>query len=117
MGFYVGVDAGGTKTECWLGNETEVLGRATCGSVKLIRVGEEVAEARLRVLLGEVEAMAGVSLQEVTRTCVGLAGVSITSVREFVRRVITSSVGGDLEICGDEEIALDGAFRGGRGYW
>ena len=115
MAYFVGIDSGGTKTECWLGDETEVLGRAACGSVKLTRVTEEVAGRRLRGLLREVSAEAGVGLGEVTRTCVGMAGYSIASSREWMLRRVAGAIGGEVAVCGDEEIALDAAFRGGAG--
>jgi len=50
-----------------------------------------------------------------SRTCIGLAGLSIEAVREWAEREISKAVGGELLIAGDEEIALDGAFRGGPG--
>ena len=115
MGFYVGLDSGGTKTECWLGTETEVLARAVCATVKLTRVGQEVATERLQGLLREVSSLSGVGMGRVSRTCVGVAGYSIGSVREWAARVVGGLVAGDVLVCGDEEIALDAAFRGGAG--
>jgi N-acetylglucosamine kinase-like BadF-type ATPase len=115
MAYFVGIDSGGTKTECWLGDERDVLGRATCGTVKLTKVAEEVAWERLRGLLREVAAETGVELGEVARTCVGMAGYSIASAREWMRRRVARAVGGEVAVCGDEEIALDAAFRGGAG--
>ncbi len=41
--------------------------------------------------------------------------LSIDTVREWAEREISSLVGGNLLLAGDEEIALDGAFRGGPG--
>jgi N-acetylglucosamine kinase-like BadF-type ATPase len=115
MAYFVGLDSGGTKTECWLGDETRVLGRAAAGTVKLTRVSQEVATARMQELLREVSAQAGVSLAEVVRTCVGIAGYSIAEVREWAERVVREMVGGEVVVCGDDEIALDAAFRGGPG--
>ena len=115
MSLFLAIDAGGTKTRCLLADESRVLGRATTGSVKLMRVGEAEASARLRAMLTEVSTTAGVSLHEVTRTCVGLAGLSIDAVREWAEREIGNAVSGDVLLAGDEEIALDGAFRGGPG--
>lgn len=115
MAYFIGIDAGGTKTRCVLGDDTKILGRADCGSIKLMRVGEAEATARLRRLLEETSAAAGVSLQEVTRSCVGIGGVSIPAVREWCDMQMRAMVSGEVEICGDEEIALDGAFRGGPG--
>ncbi len=74
MSHFLAIDAGGTKTQCLLADETRVLARATTGTVKPMRVGEPEATARLQAMLAEVAAAAGVSLSHVTRTCFGLAG-------------------------------------------
>lgn len=115
MAYFLALDAGGTKTTCVLADETQVLARAACGSVKLMRVGEEEATTRLLGLLEEVSAGAGVPLKNVSRTCMGLAGLSIAVVRDWANGVLSRVVGGEIELCGDEEIALDAAFQGGTG--
>jgi glucosamine kinase len=115
MSHFLAIDAGGTKTRCLLADESRVLGRATTGSVKLMRVGEAEASARLRAMLTEVSLAAGVGLSEVTQTCIGLAGVTIDAVRQWAEREIGEVVGGNLLLAGDEEIAFDAAFRGGPG--
>jgi glucosamine kinase len=115
MSLFLAIDAGGTKTRCLLADESKVLGRATTGSVKLMRVGETEASARLQAMLTEVSIAAGVALANVTQTCIGLAGLTIEAVREWAEREIGKSVSGNLLLAGDEEIALDGAFRGGPG--
>jgi glucosamine kinase len=115
MSLFLAIDAGGTKTRCLLADENRVLGRATTGSVKLMRVGEAEASARLQTMLNDVSLAAGASLAEVTQTCIGLAGVTIDAVREWAEREIGKAVGGKLRLAGDDEIALDGAFRGGPG--
>jgi N-acetylglucosamine kinase-like BadF-type ATPase len=80
-----------------------------------MRVGEHEASARLRAMLTEVSLTAGVNLGDITQTCIGLAGITIDAVREWAEREIRAAVGGNLLLAGDEEIALDGAFRGGPG--
>ena len=115
MDYFLGIDAGGTKTRCVLADETQVLGRAECGSVKLMRVGEAEATARLRGLLEQVAAAAGVGLDKVTRSCVGIGGFSIPAVRDWCLTQMRAMVSGEVEICGDEVIALDAAFQGGPG--
>jgi glucosamine kinase len=115
MSLFLAIDAGGTKTRCLLADETQVLGRTSTGTVKLMRVSEAEATARLREMLNDVSIAAGEPLEKVTRTCVGLAGLSIDAVREWAEHEIGAAVGGDLLLCGDEEIALDGAFKGGPG--
>jgi glucosamine kinase len=115
MSLFLAIDAGGTKTRCLLADETRILGRAVTGSVKLMRVGETEASSRLRAMLAEVSLTAGVGLNEITQTCVGLAGITIDAVRQWAERTVGDLVGGDLLLVGDEEVALDGAFRGGPG--
>jgi N-acetylglucosamine kinase-like BadF-type ATPase len=65
--------------------------------------------------MAQLSLEAKVSLTDVTRTCIGIGGISIDAVREWAEREISDVVGGELLICGDQEIALDGAFKGGEG--
>ena len=115
MPLYLAIDAGGTKTQCVLADESRILGRGSAGTVKFQRVSEAEATARLTTMLQEVAAAAGVSLSDVSRTCMGLAGLSSSAVRDWAVRTIAGLVGGSLLLCGDEEIALDAAFAGGPG--
>jgi glucosamine kinase len=115
MSLFLAIDAGGTKTRCLLADETRVLCRTVTGSIKLMRVGEAEATTRLRAILAEISLAAGVDLKEVTQTCIGLAGLSISTVRNWAEREISSIVGGKLLLAGDDEIALDGAFHEGPG--
>ena len=115
MHFFLAIDAGGTKTQCLLADETRVLARASTGSIKLMRVSEQEATTRLHAMLAEVAASAGISLAAITRTCIGLAGLSIPAVRAWATAAITAKVSGELILLGDEEIALDAAFTGGPG--
>jgi len=115
MSHFLAIDAGGTGTRCLLADQTRVLARATTGTVKLMRASEAEATARLHAMLVEAAAAAGVPLSQITRTCFGLAGLSSPAVRAWASRVLSSSVSGELILCGDEEIALDAAFAGGPG--
>jgi glucosamine kinase len=115
MAIFVALDAGGTKTRCWVADETRVLGRASAGTVKLMMVGEAAAAERLREVVREAAAEGGVELASVTRTCIGLAGVSSAAAREWAERTLREIVSGEVVVCGDEEIALDAAFAGGPG--
>jgi N-acetylglucosamine kinase-like BadF-type ATPase len=115
MSTFLAIDGGGTKTQCLLADESRVLARATTGTVKLMRVSEQEASERLQAMLAKVASAAGVSLTHITRTCFGLAGLSSPAVRAWASRALCKSVAGELLLCGDEEIALDAAFRGGPG--
>jgi glucosamine kinase len=115
MPIYLAIDAGGTSTRCLLADSDRVLSRASTGSVKLMRVSEAEATARLHAMLSEAAATAGVSLSQVSRTCFGLAGLTIPAVRAWATAAIAAQVSAPLVLCGDEEIALDAAFHGGSG--
>jgi glucosamine kinase len=115
MPYYLAIDAGGTKTQCLIADSDRVLARATTGSVKLMRVPEAEATGRLHAMLDEASATAGISLSAITRTCFGLAGLSIPSVRAWATAAIAARTSSPLILCGDEEIALDAAFAAGPG--
>jgi len=115
MALFVAIDGGGTKTHCWIADETKVLGRAAVGSVKLMNVGESIATGRLQELLHIAAKDAGVGLDSVERTCFGLAGTSSEAVREWAMETLRETVSGEVLLSGDEEIALDAAFEGGPG--
>ncbi len=115
MGIFAGIDGGGTKTRCWIADETRVLGRASCGTVKLMNVGEKIATGRLQELVRIAAKDAGVGPEAVERTCVGLAGISSESVRGWAESTLREVVGGEVLLLGDEQIALDAAFEGGPG--
>ncbi|HZL27493.1 MAG TPA: BadF/BadG/BcrA/BcrD ATPase family protein [Acidobacteriaceae bacterium] len=115
MAYFVALDGGGTKTECWVADENSVLGRASTGTIKLMNVDEATATSRLQNLLREAATDAAIALHDVTRTCFGLAGSSSETVRQWAEKTLRGVVSGEIIICGDEEIALDAAFRGGPG--
>jgi glucosamine kinase len=115
MRLFLALDGGGTKTRCWVADETRVLGAAAGATVKLMAVWEETATARLQELLREGAASAGVALDSVTRTCIGLAGSTSPAVRAWAESTLAAMVSGEVLVCGDEEIALDAAFYGGPG--
>jgi glucosamine kinase len=115
MAYFIGIDAGATKTICVLGTETEVLARAQGASIKVTRVSEADAELHLQPILASLVQESGIELTSISGTCVGLSGFSIPGVANWVRTALSSRIGGHLEICGDELIALDAAFHGGRG--
>ena len=115
MGYYLALDAGGTSTRCWVADEERVLARESGPTVKLMHVGEGLATERLQELVRRALAAAGVRGEDVTRTVVGLAGISSTTVREWAERVCGALVGGELIVQGDEAIALDAAFGDGPG--
>jgi glucosamine kinase len=115
MSFFLAVDSGGTKTDYVLADETRELTRVRTGSIKRMRVDAGTACRNLEAALAELSARTGVSMQSITRTCVGTAGETVSLVTDWLRESITARVSGGLLILGDVEIALDAAFPGEAG--
>lgn len=115
MRYFLALDAGGTRTTGALGDGGAELARATGDSIKVLRTDPENARRNLETLLAQLSSQAGVDLKSIARTCIGIAGVRTARVANWIRAALPALVGGDLLLCGDEEIALDAAFRGGPG--
>lgn len=115
MSNFLGIDAGATRTQCAIANDAEILARVQGGSIKITRVGEEAAQNNLEEMLSALSLKSGVQLGSITGTCVGLSGNAIASVADWVRTALAARVSGPIVIRGDEEIALNAAFHGGRG--
>ena len=115
MAFYLGLDAGGTKTECALADEERILARAINGSIKPLRVTAEQAEDDLRALLKEIHRQSGVDPHQAVACCVGTAGVRLPQTEPWMRQILSKYTSGKIFVCGDETIALDAAFPGAAG--
>jgi glucosamine kinase len=112
MSFFLALDAGGTKTDYVLADETLELARVRTGTIKRMRTDAATAGDTLRSALAELTARSGISMESVTCTCVGTAGESVPLVAEWLREAFSTQVGGELLLLGDVEIALDAAFPG-----
>jgi glucosamine kinase len=115
MQYFLGVDAGGTKTVGAIGNDERELARSETGTIKLLRTSEEQAHRNLEALLTALAASQRIDLQSVKRICIGTSGFSVPLVANWTRETVQLLAGSELLLCGDEEIALDAAFRGGPG--
>ena len=112
MPFYLAIDAGGTKTDYLLADETRELARVRSATIKRLRVDADTAARTLDDALAQLSALGGISLRDITRTCIGTAGESVPLVADWLREAFAVRVSGDLLLLGDVEIALDAAFPG-----
>ncbi|HEX4039735.1 MAG TPA: BadF/BadG/BcrA/BcrD ATPase family protein [Acidobacteriaceae bacterium] len=115
MGYFLGVDAGGTKTTLVLGDEAREMARVRIGTIKRMKADAATAAANLDEGLALLEAASGVPARAVTCCCIGTAGESVPLVVDWLREAFAQRVAGSLTIVGDVEIALDSVFFGGRG--
>ena len=115
MPIFLGIDAGGTKTECVLGDEHRVLGTGIAGTAKIRKVGEDAAAGALETAIQVVCREAGIDPQRVAQTCIGISGSSIPEVVDWTYGVLKQLVGGDVKVVNDTLIAHHAAFHGGPG--
>lgn len=115
MAYYLGIDGGGSKTTCAVGDEATILATATAGPSNVTRVGEARAREALHQAIRHACAAGGVDPRQVQRTCVGAAGAGRHDIADAVRKIVAEIVAGEVEVVGDMEIALEAAFGDGPG--
>lgn len=112
MPLFLGIDGGGTKTRCLVGDENSVLGTGSGSGSNILRVGEACAQKSLAGAIHEACVAAGVSPQQIARTCAGLSGAADDGIASLAQRLLIEIVGGAIEVIGDMEVALEAAFGG-----
>jgi glucosamine kinase len=115
MAIFLGIDGGGSKTSCVIGDETSVLGTGTAGGSNVVRVGEAAAREALSAAIGKACAAARVAPAQIVRTCIGVAGAARPQIMEVIRQVLAEIVWCETEIAADMVIALEAAFAGNPG--
>ena len=113
--YYLGIDGGGTKTTCAVGDESRLIATATAGPSNVIRVGEVQARKSLQQAVGQACAAAGITPTQVERTCVGGSGAARPELAEIVRRSLAEVLTTPIDVVGDMQIALEAAFDDGPG--
>jgi len=115
VAFFLGIDGGGSKTSCVVGDEKSVLGSSATGGSNIVRAGEGPARHALHEAIRQACAGANISFSQIKRACAGLAGAARPEVRETAHRLIAEIIPGEIEVVGDMEIALEAAFGDGPG--
>ena len=119
MAFYLGIDGGGTKTRCVLGDETTVLAKAMTGGCSVIRQGEPQAREALHTAICQVCATARISPNQIRSICIGVTGAARPEIAAKIRRILTELApeipSANVEVVGDTVIALEAAFGAGPG--
>lgn len=115
VSIFLGIDGGGTKTSCVVGDANSLLGAGTSGGSNVVRVGERQARESLGAAIRQACAAADVNPMQIQRTCVGIAGGALAEISEVVRRLLSEFVSGQIEVVGDMVIAMEAAFGSGPG--
>ena len=113
MGIYLGIDGGGSKTACVVADDALVLGAATAGGSNIVRLGEETARANLHAAIQEACAIAGIRPGDIDSAVIGVAGAaSVAESAAAIRRIVGEIGVRDIEVVGDNVIAIEAAFAG-----
>ncbi|HLV86561.1 MAG TPA: BadF/BadG/BcrA/BcrD ATPase family protein [Candidatus Sulfotelmatobacter sp.] len=115
MPYYLGIDGGGTKTTCAVGDETRALATSTTGASNVVRVGELHARESLQSAIRQACAAAGISPAQISGTCVGASGAARPEIAAIVHGALAEVISEPIEVVGDMEIALEAAFGAGAG--
>jgi glucosamine kinase len=113
--YYLGIDGGGTKTTCAVGDELHLLATATAGPSNIVRVGEAQARESLQQSVRQACVAAGITPAQVAHTCIGGSGAARPEVAVIVRRSLAEILATPIDVVGDMQIALEAAFDTGPG--
>jgi len=119
MAYYLGIDGGGTKTRCVLGDERTVLATAMSGGSNIVRLGETRAREALHTAIRQVCATANISPAQISAVCIGAAGADrpeiVAKIRAILVELISETALPKIEVVGDMTIALEAACGAGPG--
>ncbi len=123
MAYYLGIDGGGTKTRCVLGDETMVLATAMSGGSNIVRLGETQARGAVHTAVRQVCATANISPAQISAICIGAAGAARPEIAAKIRTILVELISEiapeialtKIEVVGDMTIALEAAFGTGPG--
>ncbi|HKB99713.1 MAG TPA: BadF/BadG/BcrA/BcrD ATPase family protein [Terriglobales bacterium] len=123
MAYYLGIDGGGTKTRCVLGDETMVLATAMSGGSNIVRLGETQAKEALHAAVRQVCVTANISPAQISAICIGAAGAARPEIAAKTRTILVELISEiapeitltRIEVVGDMTIALEAAFGAGPG--
>jgi glucosamine kinase len=117
MAFYLGIDGGGTKTRCVLGDENKVLATAVAGGSNVVRLGEARARESLHEAVHRACEIAQVSPHRIHFVCIGASGAGRPEIAAKVHSILAeiTSPHALIQVLGDTVIALEAAFGAGPG--
>jgi N-acetylglucosamine kinase-like BadF-type ATPase len=113
--YYLGIDGGGTKTTCAVGDASKLLATATAGPSNIVRVGPAQTRDSLHGAIRQACAAAGITPEQVVRTCVGGSGAGRPESARIVREILEEVIVTPIDVVGDMQIALEAAFENGPG--
>ena len=115
MAYFIGIDGGGSKTECILGDEERIRGRMTAPSCKIQVVGKMAAQVVLQNVIKGTCAQAHLTPEKVNRICIGVAGYSRQGIAAALTAMVWELAPIEVDVVGDNAIGMQAAFGDGPG--
>jgi N-acetylglucosamine kinase-like BadF-type ATPase len=113
VSLFLGIDGGGTKTTCAIGDDVSVLAIAKGPGSNVVRLGQARAVDGLRASIAQACAQAGVSPLRVESACIGAAGAANVEVNSIVLRAARQIIpNAEITVVGDMVIAMESALHG-----
>ena len=115
--YYLGFDAGGTKTDCVLLNaKGDVLAENSAGPANPLRAGFDRAQSSLRTAAEKALSARQVGAASVVGVCAGIAGAGQPRVLKRVMGFLVETFPrAYVQVCTDLEIALEAGLGDGPG--
>lgn len=115
VAYFLGIDGGGTKTTCLLGDENYELASVTVGGSNLTRVANETARSALERGVRSVCREAAIKPAQISAICAGIAGAAREDVRKQQAEILAQLTPARIEVVGDMVIAHEAALGGAPG--
>jgi len=115
VAYFLGIDGGGTKTECVIGDEQRILASSLGSTIKIKKVGEDAAAVALEAAIEGACKEAKITPRELARTCIGIAGSTIPEVTDWTYSILRQLLSGEVVVLDDARIAHHAAFHGTAG--
>ncbi|HEY1657034.1 MAG TPA: BadF/BadG/BcrA/BcrD ATPase family protein [Candidatus Sulfotelmatobacter sp.] len=115
VAYYLGIDGGGSKTACAIGDEDIILASSMAGPSNITRVGEERARSSLHQAIRAACDAAHLNPKEINSACIGAAGAARADVAAAIRQAAAELIPGEIAVVGDMAIAMEAAFGAGPG--
>jgi glucosamine kinase len=115
VAYFLGIDGGGSKTTCVLGDEKGVLGSVTVGGSNPVRFGDRVSRAALQRGVREVCRNSAIKPSQIVAICAGVAGAVQEDIRRQVADILAKLTPAQILVLGDMVIAHQAALATGVG--
>ena len=115
MAYYIGIDGGGSKTECVLGDDERVRARMSAQSCKIQVVGKMAAQVVIEKVIRGTCTQAGIDPDKLRRLCIGVSGYSSQGIAAALTAMVWEVARIPVDVVGDHTIGMQAALGDGPG--